>query len=89
LDATGQKAYLEPFPLLADGMWSNTSQLVLSKGEQTLEAWLVIFRHLRNMGNTKVVSVKEGGAEYFGEVKDLGQQHFTTAMKTLQEWRGA
>jgi hypothetical protein len=84
MDTASQKAYLEPFLPLANRMWSWTGQAVLANGEQTLDAWVAFFCHLRNASNTnnKEEVTKEGREAYFAKEVDAGLQHFTTAMKT-------
>jgi hypothetical protein len=83
LNAMGQKAYLEPFLPMEVGVKSATGRAVISEGEQTMEAWLVIFCHLRDMGGN-VKAEKEEGSESVGAHSQL--QHFATAMKTPMEW---
>ena len=46
LDARQQRAYLKPFLPMAVGLKTSTARAVLSEGEQTMEAWAAIFRHL-------------------------------------------
>jgi hypothetical protein len=79
-----QKAFLEPFLLLVDGLWSRSGRSVLLDGEQTMESWAVVFRHLCNASNTnnEAKGTKEGEEVYFTEAVDDGLQPFTTAMKT-------
>jgi hypothetical protein len=46
LDARQQRTYLELFLPMAVGLKTSTACVVLSEGEQTMEAWAAIFRHL-------------------------------------------
>jgi len=57
---------------MRDAIRSVTGRAVLADGEQTMEAWTAIFRHLQEVGN-------RGGEE---ERDDPGLLRFVTAMKT-------
>ncbi len=81
LDMSAQKAYLDPFLPLADGMCSQTGQTVLAGSNLTLEAWSADFRHLRDTSGEVLEPLREGD-DYFEEAADTGLQRFTTAMKT-------
>jgi hypothetical protein len=84
VNPTTQKAFLEPFLLLADGLWSRSGRSVLVDGEQTMESWAAVFWHLCNASNAnnEAKGTKEGEEAYFTEAVDDGLQRFTTAMKT-------
>jgi hypothetical protein len=84
VNLTTQKAFLEPFLPLADGLWSRSGRSVLADGEQSMESWAAVFRHLCNASNAnnEAKGTKEGGEAYFTEAVDDGLQCFTTAMKT-------
>jgi hypothetical protein len=84
INQAAQKAYLDPFLPLANGMYSRTGRSVLADGEQTLDAWAAIFCHLRDasMAINKEVATREEDRDYFYEEEDAGLQRFTTAMNT-------
>ncbi len=84
MDLTSQKAYLEPFLPLANGMWSQMGWSALANGEQTLEVWAAVFCHLRDAisaGNEEEFG-REGGKAHFAKEVDARLQCFTTAMTT-------
>ncbi|KAL3805739.1 hypothetical protein ACHAW5_003819 [Stephanodiscus triporus] len=85
LDAKQQKAFLEPFLPMSVGMRTSTARSVLSEGEQTVEAWAAIFRHLRDS------DVKDSDPPVRGDQSansdgtsggDSLLRSFATAMKT-------
>jgi hypothetical protein len=84
VDAMAQKTFLEPFLPLANGMWSRTGQSILANGEQPLEFWVAVFRHLQDASRTSEEenAAGDGAGVYFTEEHDTGLQRFTTAMKS-------
>ena len=72
LDGSALKAFLEPCLPMRDATQSVTGRAVLDDGEQTMEAWTAIFRHLQEVGN---IGNEEGR-------DDPGLRCFATAMKT-------
>ena len=72
LDGSSSKAFLEPCLPMRDALQSVTGRAVLEDGEQTMEAWTAIFRHLQEVGI-------RGDEE---ERNDPGLCRFATAMKT-------
>ncbi len=76
VDIATQKAYLKPFLPLANGMWLRTGRTILANGEQTLEAWVAVFPHLRDVsGASNEAEVnKEGWDAYFTKDLDTGLQ---------------
>ena len=81
-DKLSQKAYLDPYLSLADGMCSQTGRSVLAGEDMTLEAWTAIFRHLQDTSVEVVDDSRGEGEAYFANTTDTGLQRFTTAMKT-------
>jgi hypothetical protein len=88
VNQAAQKAYFDPFLLLADGIYSRTGRSILADREQTLDAWAAIFCHLRDASRaiSEEVATREGDRDYFYEEEDAGLQRFTTAMKTPGRW---
>jgi hypothetical protein len=92
LDVRQQRAYLEPFLPLAVGLKTSMARAVLSEGEQTVEAWAAIFRHLRNSEDEGLTLegeeglVEELGGDRFSSFNDTSSdsllRSFVTAMKT-------
>jgi hypothetical protein len=72
LNEGAMKAYLEPCLPMEDATHSATGKAVLEDREQTMEAWMAIFRHLREVGTRGNKEVR----------KDPGLQCFAMAMKT-------
>ena len=72
LDGSALKAFLETCLPMRDATRSVTGRADLEDGEQTMEAWTAIFRHLQEVGTRG----NEEGRE------DPGLRCFATAMKT-------
>jgi len=84
-DLHAQRAYLEPFLPLADGVLSPSGRTMLSDGStQSLEAWAAIFRHLQDACRAREEDDAAGLVEDedFEEAANAGLQRFATAMKT-------
>jgi hypothetical protein len=90
VNQAAQKAYFDPFLLLANEMYSRTGRSILADGEQTLDAWAAIFCHLQDASRAinEEVATREGDRDFFYEEEDAGLQRFTTAMKTPGRWGG-
>ena len=83
-DKLAQKAYLNPFLPLANGMSSQTGRSILAGDDMTLEAWSAIFCHLQDTGVQVTNDSGAGGDANFADTIDTGLQRFMTAMKTPQ-----
>ncbi len=82
-NTAGLKAYLEPFLPMEIGMRTATGRAVLSGGEQTMEAWAAIFRHLCDTVGNGELEKEEGMGASAGAHSKL--RRFATAMKTPRE----